>query len=91
MRVQELAAPLRAQPDHYDRRHRDHAADPRQRVGIVTAFRLGDLRLERTVVGSERIADPDAQLVRIDARGGPVPTLAALHPQPAEGADIREG
>jgi hypothetical protein len=76
--VQELAAPLRAQADHDDHRHRDHAADQRQRVGIVAAVRLGDLRLERTVVGMLRhFSDP--QLPTRNSRGredaGPCPGI----------------
>ena len=52
----DLAAPLRAEADDDDDRNRDDARDQREREPVIAARRLGDLGLERAVVGSQEIA-----------------------------------
>ena len=56
MRQQELAAPLGAKADDDDDGDRDHPRHQRERIGVIPVVGLGDLGLERPVVGGEKIA-----------------------------------
>src|ERR1700733_12855047 len=56
VRLQEFAAPLRAETDDHDDRDCNHACHQRQREGIIATVCLSDLSLERTVIGGEEIA-----------------------------------
>src|ERR1700722_13988100 len=55
MRRQDFPPPLRAEADHDDDSDGDDAGHQRERERIVSAVRLSDLGLERTIIGSEEI------------------------------------